>query len=134
MSKGIGAFEFWRDLPYSQKKAWPNLRLAAMKLCAATTSESDSERQFSRTSYHHQNGRATLGVVHVGRLVFVREEILNELEEASSEIHTAVWLERLEEVNELEVGLAPPPPTDDTTAATIAVEVVATVGGGAANE
>jgi len=66
--------------------------------------------------------------------VFVREEILNELEEASSEIHTAVWLERLEEVNELEVGLAPPPPTDDTTAATIAVEVVATVGGGAANE
>ena len=122
-SKGIGAYEFWRDLKFKYKKLWPELRLAAMRLCAATTSGPDSERHFSRSAHHHQKGGATLSVGHVGGLVFVREGMLNELDELTTDKYTTDWLERLEANNDLEVTEPPPPDTDAVAAA--AADIIA---------
>ena len=118
-TKGVQGFLFWKNLPYHVKQGWKNLQLPAMKLLVATTSESDSERQFSRASHHHVKGRATMSVEHVGELVFIREEMLNELDGVSSNMYTPEWLESLEMTGQLErtvedlvpATVPPPPPS-----------------------
>ena len=48
-----------------------------------------------------------MSVKHVGRLVFVREEMLNGLEKVAHNLYTADWLDALNANGELD---QPPPP------------------------
>lgn len=70
------------------------------------SSESDSERHFSRAAHHQPPGRSSLSVGHVGKLAFVREEILSEIEELAS-FFTLDWLD---ELADFEARAPPPPP------------------------
>jgi hypothetical protein len=142
-TKGFGSFQFWRDLPYRLKMRFPKLRILGMKTGAATSSESDSERHFSAAKLHQPVGRATMGVEHVGRLVFCRQAIMAEISEEVRQPHTAEWLEKLDADGLLELNEMlppPPPPPAEATAATntatdfasIAANIVADVMGSAA--
>jgi hypothetical protein len=54
-AKGIGSFEFWRDLPHQLKKRWLNLRLVGMKTgTLADQYAIDTEA----TGAHHPRTRA----------------------------------------------------------------------------
>ena len=51
---------------------------------------------------HWPATRATMSVPHVGKLVFVREEIKNEHAEKTAELYTAAHLDELEAAGQLQ--------------------------------
>lgn len=106
ISGGAEGLVFWQQLPRTYSRRWPKLRKFALRTLGQSSSESDSERHFSRAAHHQPPGRSSLSVGHVGKLAFVREEILSEIEELAS-FFTLDWLD---ELADFEARAPPPPP------------------------
>ena len=74
-----------------------------MQLGAASSSESESERHFSGAKLHQPPGRASMSVPHIGKLVFVRDEMRNEQGEEATEMYTDRHMDELEASGQLEL-------------------------------
>ena len=105
-SKGVEGLRFWQTLHFSHRRRWDNLRTFAMRTISLSSSESDSERQFSGAAFHQPDGRSSMLIPRLSKLCFARDEILKSIA-TEVKTYTADWLE-------LQNAAVPqPPPSSD---------------------